>query len=74
MKYILVIGGVILGIGKGVIVSSVGIIFKLCGLYVILIKIGFYINIDVGIFFFYEYGKKIVFFFFLNSNVFGRIC
>lgn len=57
MKYILVIGGVISGIGKGVIFSSIGVFLKGCGLYVIFIKIDFYLNIDVGIFFFYEYGN-----------------
>lgn len=57
MKYILVIGGVISGIGKGVIFSSIGVLLKGCGLYVIFIKIDFYLNIDVGIFFFYEYGN-----------------
>ena len=39
MKYILVSGGVISGIGKGVIASSVGFILKACGLKVTSIKI-----------------------------------
>lgn len=63
MKYVLVLGGVISGIGKGVIVSSLGMIFKFCGIRVIFIKIDFYINIDAGIFFFYEYGLYDFFFF-----------
>lgn len=32
MKYILVTGGVISGIGKGVVASSTGVILKHCGL------------------------------------------
>lgn len=39
MKYVLVSGGVISGIGKGVIASSVGFMFKACGLRVTSIKI-----------------------------------
>lgn len=40
MKYVIVIGGVVSGFGKGVMVSSIGVVFKVCGLWVILIKIG----------------------------------
>lgn len=75
MKYILVTGGVISGIGKGVIASSVGTILKSCGLHVTSIKIDPYINIDAGTFSPYEHGKQTVFFPFLSSNcVCGRIC
>lgn len=56
MKYILVTGGVISGIGKGVIASSVGTILKHCGLRVTSIKIDPYINIDAGTFSPYEHG------------------
>ena len=56
MKYILVTGGVISGIGKGVIASSVGTILKHCGLHVTSIKIDPYINIDAGTFSPYEHG------------------
>jgi CTP synthase len=58
MKYILVTGGVISGIGKGVIASSVGTILKSCGLHVTSIKIDPYINIDAGTFSPYEHGKQ----------------
>lgn len=58
MKYILVTGGVISGIGKGVIASSVGTILKSCGLHVTSIKIDPYINIDAGTFSPYEHGKR----------------
>lgn len=57
MKYILVTGGVISGIGKGIIASSVGTILKSCGLRVTAIKIDPYINIDAGTFSPYEHGE-----------------
>ena len=57
MKYILVTGGVISGIGKGIIASSVGTILKSCGLHVTAIKVDPYINIDAGTFSPYEHGK-----------------
>nr|XP_010588431.1 CTP synthase 1-like [Loxodonta africana] len=60
MKYILVTGGVISGIGKGIIASSVGTILKSCGLRVTSIKIDPYINIDAGTFSPYEHGEVFV--------------
>lgn len=57
MKYILVTGGVISGIGKGIIASSIGTILKSCGLHVTSIKIDPYINIDAGTFSPYEHGE-----------------
>ena len=57
MKYILVTGGVISGIGKGVIASSIGTILKSSGLRVTSIKIDPYINIDAGTFSPYEHGE-----------------
>lgn len=59
MKYILVTGGVISGVGKGVIASSFGTLLKSCGLDVTSIKIDPYINIDAGTFSPYEHGKFI---------------
>ncbi|KZO98562.1 CTP synthase [Calocera viscosa TUFC12733] len=47
-KYILVSGGVISGIGKGVIASSTGLLLKMTGLKVTAIKIDPYMNIDAG--------------------------
>ena len=58
MKYILVTGGVISGIGKGVIASSLGTLLKAHGLRVTPIKIDPYINIDAGTFSPYEHGKE----------------
>ncbi|KAJ3214541.1 CTP synthase ura7 [Dinochytrium kinnereticum] len=47
-KYILVTGGVISGIGKGVIASSTGLLLRSIGLRVTSIKIDPYLNIDAG--------------------------
>lgn len=60
MKYVLVTGGVISGIGKGVISSSLGTLFKSHGLKVTPIKIDPYINIDAGTFSPYEHGKYFI--------------
>ncbi|KAL2720329.1 CTP synthase [Vespula squamosa] len=60
MKYILVTGGVISGVGKGVIASSFGTILKHCGIQVTSIKIDPYINIDAGTFSPYEHGEVYV--------------
>lgn len=57
MKYILVTGGVISGVGKGVLASSIGTILKAGGIRVTSIKIDPYINIDAGTFSPYEHGK-----------------
>merc|ERR1711977_445812 len=48
MKYVLVSGGVISGIGKGVIASSTGLLLKTIGLKVTSIKIDPYMNVDAG--------------------------
>lgn len=58
MKYILVTGGVISGVGKGVIASSFGTILKHCNIRVTSIKIDPYINIDAGTFSPYEHGER----------------
>ncbi|KAJ2488588.1 CTP synthase ura7 [Coemansia sp. RSA 2050] len=47
-KYIIVSGGVISGIGKGIIASSTGLLLKTLGLTVTSIKIDPYLNIDAG--------------------------
>jgi CTP synthase (UTP-ammonia lyase) len=47
-KYIIVSGGVISGIGKGVLASSTGLLLKTLGLRVTAIKIDPYLNIDAG--------------------------
>lgn len=63
MKYILVTGGVISGVGKGVIASSFGTLLHCRGIPVTSIKIDPYINIDAGTFSPYEHGMIRVFFF-----------
>uniref|UniRef100_A0A8D8S3P2 CTP synthase n=1 Tax=Cacopsylla melanoneura TaxID=428564 RepID=A0A8D8S3P2_9HEMI len=60
MKYILVTGGVISGVGKGVIASSFGLLLKNYGINVTAIKIDPYINIDAGTFSPYEHGEVYV--------------
>jgi CTP synthase len=60
MKYILVTGGVISGVGKGVISSSIGTILKSRGFNVTSIKIDPYINIDAGTFSPFEHGEVFV--------------
>lgn len=60
MKYILVTGGVISGVGKGIVTSSIGAILKACNLKVTAIKIDPYLNIDAGLFSPYEHGEVFV--------------
>jgi CTP synthase len=60
MKYILVTGGVISGVGKGVIASSFGTILKCSNIHVTSIKIDPYINIDAGTFSPYEHGNSLI--------------
>ena len=57
MKYILVSGGVISGLGKGVIASSIGTILCTCGLHVTSIKIDPYLNIG---YFFYLHKSSLL--------------
>lgn len=57
MKYILVTGGVLSGIGKGVIASSTGVLMKSLGYRVTSVKIDPYINIDAGTMSPFEHGK-----------------
>lgn len=60
MKYILVTGGVISGIGKGIVTSSIGALLKACNIEITAIKIDPYINIDAGTFSPYEHGEVYV--------------
>ncbi|KAK9481254.1 CTP synthase N-terminus-domain-containing protein [Lipomyces japonicus] len=60
MKYVVVSGGVISGIGKGVIASSTGLLFKTRGLKVSAIKIDPYMNIDAGTMSPLEHGEVFV--------------
>ncbi|XP_053693777.1 CTP synthase-like [Sabethes cyaneus] len=60
MKYIIVTGGVISGLGKGVVASSLGTLLHSCGIGVTSIKIDPYINVDAGTFSPYEHGEVYV--------------
>ncbi|KAK9321234.1 CTP synthase N-terminus-domain-containing protein [Lipomyces orientalis] len=60
MKYVVVSGGVISGIGKGVIASSTGLLFKTRGFKVSAIKIDPYMNIDAGTMSPLEHGEVFV--------------
>ncbi|XP_054802495.1 uncharacterized protein LOC129306138 isoform X4 [Prosopis cineraria] len=60
MKYVLITGGVVSGLGKGVTASSVGVVLKACGLRVTSIKIDPYLNIDAGTMSPFEHGEVFV--------------
>ncbi|XP_042942060.1 CTP synthase-like isoform X3 [Carya illinoinensis] len=60
MKYVLVTGGVVSGIGKGVTASSIGLLLKACGLRVTSIKIDPYLNTDAGTMSPFEHGEVFV--------------
>lgn len=59
MKYVLVTGGVVSGLGKGVTASSIGVVLKACGLRVTSIKIGSSLSLSLSLhslcFFFISY-------------------
>jgi len=59
-KYVFVTGGVLSGLGKGVIASSIGLLFKLQGYRVSLQKIDPYVNVDAGTMNPYEHGEVFV--------------
>ncbi|OXV06600.1 hypothetical protein Egran_05632 [Elaphomyces granulatus] len=60
MKYILVSGGVISGVGKGIIASSCGLLLKSSGITVSSIKIDPYMNVDAGLMSPIEHGEVFV--------------
>lgn len=60
MKYIIVTGGVISGVGKGTIGSSIGYLLKSNDLNVTYIKIDPYLNVDAGTINPYEHGEVFV--------------
>ena len=59
-QYIVVSGGVLSGLGKGIIASSVGVLLKASGMRVTSIKIDPYINIDAGTMSPFEHGECFV--------------
>lgn len=60
VKFVLVSGGVISGIGKGLTASSLGVLLKCCGWRVTAIKIDPYLNIDAGTMSPFEHGEVFV--------------
>mmetsp|Transcript_6044 Transcript_6044/g.9235 ORF Transcript_6044/g.9235 Transcript_6044/m.9235 type:complete len:554 (-) Transcript_6044:276-1937(-) len=60
MKYIVVTGGVVSGLGKGVTISSMGRLLQSCGLTVTSIKIDPYLNVDAGTMSPFEHGEVFV--------------
>lgn len=60
MKYIVVTGGVVSGLGKGVTISSMGRLLQACGIRVTAIKIDPYLNVDAGTMSPFEHGEVFV--------------
>lgn len=60
MKYLVIAGGVISGIGKGILASSCGVLLKSMGYKVTVIKIDPYLNIDAGLMNPSEHGEVFV--------------
>jgi CTP synthase len=60
MKYVIVTGGVLSGLGKGITTSSIGLLLKNCGLKVTAIKIDPYLNCDAGTMNPYQHGEVFV--------------
>ncbi len=56
-KFIIVTGGVVSGLGKGIIISSIGKLLQSCGLRLTSIKIDPYLNMDAGTMSPFEHGK-----------------
>ena len=60
MKYIFVIGGVVSGLGKGIVASSLGMLLKASGYKVNMVKIDPYLNVDAGTMRPQEHGETFV--------------
>jgi CTP synthase len=60
MKYVVVTGGVVSGLGKGVTISSMGRLLQSCGLSVTAVKIDPYLNVDAGTMSPFEHGEVFV--------------
>ena len=59
-KYVVVTGGVLSGLGKGITTSSIGRLLKARGLSVSAIKIDPYLNVDAGTMNPFEHGEVFV--------------
>ncbi len=60
VKYVIVTGGVLSGLGKGVTASSIGVLLKSAGLRVTAVKIDPYLNSDAGTMSPFEHGEVFV--------------
>ena len=60
MKYVIVTGGVLSGLGKGISTSSIGVLLKSKGLRVSAVKIDPYLNVDAGTMNPYQHGEVFV--------------
>ena len=60
VKYVVVTGGVVSGLGKGITISSIGRILKSSGLRVTAVKIDPYLNVDAGTMSPFEHGETFV--------------
>jgi CTP synthase len=60
MRYIIITGGVISGLGKGITASSIGLLLKYSGYKTTMIKIDPYLNIDAGTMSPYEHGEVFI--------------
>ena len=60
MKFVIVSGGTVSGLGKGTAISSLGVVLKAYGYPVTAIKIDPYLNIDAGTMSPYEHGEVFV--------------
>jgi CTP synthase len=59
-KYIITTGGVISGLGKGIVSSSIGRLLKAAGYKITIVKIDPYINVDAGTMNPFEHGEVFV--------------
>src|SRR3989337_1862349 len=60
MKFIVVTGGVLSGLGKGISTSSIGVLLKSKGISVTPVKIDPYLNCDAGTMNPYQHGEVFV--------------
>src|SRR5256712_10488206 len=60
MKFVVVTGGVLSGLGKGISTSSIGVLLKSRGLRVSPVKIDPYLNVDAGTMNQYQHGEVFV--------------
>jgi CTP synthase len=60
MKYVIVTGGVLSGLGKGITTSSIGLLLKNCGFKVTAIKVDPYLNCDAGTMNPFQHGEVFV--------------